>query len=169
MPQRSQLISEDENREDVMPNKKEGPVLLQNASIRRAVCFVMCPSRYACAALWAPTGYPPKKPTSKIPSVPAGVPHSFVSHRSPREIRLPCSVLTRIFESTKKGNREGITVLRHSCKPSLAPARAVRVSMIRKNMPAAAMDADRSCCFCFKLVHLRRIYALFGKFIPDSS
>ena len=39
-----------------IPNRKEGPALLQNANNFSAICFVRIPLRYISATLLAPTG-----------------------------------------------------------------------------------------------------------------
>jgi hypothetical protein len=51
-------------------------------------------------------------------------------------MEVPIKELVSIDDSTKKGNREGMTVFMHSSIPSEAPIRAVCPSMISIKIPA---------------------------------
>ena len=71
--QRMTPIHIDENCGAIMPKMNAGPALLQypikQFAVRRSITLLW----YALAISWAPTGYPPKKPKSKIVSAPDGI------------------------------------------------------------------------------------------------
>lgn len=117
----------------INPKRNEGPALLQNPSKRCAVGFESAPCRYASLTAWAPTGYPPKNPSIRRDSLPAGIPHSFPSGRK-KGILLPIKVSLMMEENTKNGNNAGTTVYRHNWTPSPMPLSAVLESKIKTAM-----------------------------------
>ena len=126
----------------INPKRNEGPALLQNPSKRCAVGFESAPCRYASLTAWAPTGYPPKNPSIRRDSLPAGIPHSFPSGRK-KGILLPIKVPLMMEENTKNGNNAGTTVYRHNWTPSPMPLSAVLESKIKTAMEnIAKMFAD---------------------------
>lgn len=130
-----------------MPNKKAGPALLQNASMRCAVCGESCPALYASAIPCAPTGYPPRNPDISSGSAPVGIPHNWPILPKKGSWN-PDNVLFSKIDSTKNGNKDGMTVIRQSCTPLCAPARAVFPSKINISIPKQAPRPARSV-FCF--------------------
>lgn len=129
-----------------IPNRKAGPALLQKGSIRAASCWDRFPEQRASAMLCAPTGYPPNNPIRYRYSVPLGM----CIHRQRGRIKgidTPLRELVSRIDRSKKGNRDGITVRKHSVTPSAAPANAVLVSKIKISIPTPAVNIDNNFPF----------------------
>jgi len=155
-----------EKTDATIPNRKDGPALLQNPSILRASCFLSCPLAKQSATAWAPAGYPPRRPIKNMDSLPCGMRQSLLIGESSLLCMPEIDPVSRM-DSIKKGRREGITVMRQRVIPSWAPAMAVFVSRIIKSIP---IDAKRPVLILFfNSDHLRRIYAAKGNIIPPAT
>ena len=117
--------------------------MLQKASSRSASRRGSWPLRKTAVTLWAPTGYPPKKPEISRASVPTGIPHSRPRGRKTGSATPERELVSRI-DRTKKGNSDGTTVFRHSSMPSVPPASAVFPSKIRISIPKHAPRPAKS-------------------------
>lgn len=137
IPHRSHASHHRLNCAATIPNRNAGPQLLQNASILWASSLCRLPFSAAWLMHWAPTGYPPNRPASRMDSAPSGMWHR--RHTGLRtQILLPIKDAVSRIDRKKKGSREGITVRTHKSIPLRAPATAVLVSSISSPIPTAA-------------------------------
>ena len=88
------------------------------------------------AMVWAPTGYPPRKPTARMDSVPLGILHVEAIGFKKRS-GCPVKAAVMIIDNRIKGNREGIRVVIQRFIPSAALSSAVFPSKISTSIPAA--------------------------------
>ena len=136
-----------------MPNKKAGPGRLQKPSRISPSRRFSCPRCTAWATQAAPAGYPPSSAGISSDSAPFGRPNSFPMGDNIRSFR-PMSRAVSSMERHRKGSREGITAVRHSSTPWLAPCMAVFPSRIMPSIPSASSTPTKH--------HLGRIYASRG-------
>jgi hypothetical protein len=109
IPHRNHTSSGSLNSTLHIPKIKEGPALLQNPKNLWASALVICPLLQASYIHFAPTGYPPNKPTRRRLSVPG-----VILQKRENGLKIANCVPPKAPVSTEvitiKGNNDGITV-----------------------------------------------------------